>query len=137
MGDPANLAKRLEDLNRLYGTHLIVGQTTYEHAKYEFVFRRLDTVTVRGRDEPVKIYEVLAEAEGEADAETYVWVKLFESGLTHYEAQGWPAALEMFRKVIEIRGEDRPSSYFIERCERRLAPEVLRAVASSGHVAAE
>ncbi len=137
IGDPVNLAKRLEDLNRLYGTRLIVGHTTYSHGKYEFVFRRLDTVTVRGRDEPEKIYEVLAEASGAADEETYAWVRLFESGLAHFEAKDWQGALELFRKVTEIRGDDPPSAYFIERCERRLAPEVLRAVPGSTHAAAE
>ena len=78
------LASRLEGLNRTYGTDAIVGQSTFEHVRYEFVFRRLDTVTVRGRDEPVKIYELLAEAaEPAADEERFAWVGVFE--------EGWPS----------------------------------------------
>src|SRR5215469_8830402 len=95
IGDPVNLASRLEGLNRVYSTSIIVGHATYEAAKYEFVFRRLDTVTVRGRDEPVRIYELLAESAGAADDEAFAWVKLFERGLASFEEQDWQAAAEL------------------------------------------
>jgi adenylate cyclase len=137
VGDPVNLASRLESQNRTYGTNVIVGQTTYEAAKYEFVFRRLDTVTVKGRDEPVKIYELLAEVGATADDERFVWVKVFERGLTFYEEQNWQGAVEQFRKVVKMRGEDPPSAMFIERCEGRLSPDVVRAITGSANYAAE
>jgi len=137
IGDPVNLASRFEALTRGYGTSLIVGQTTYEAARYEFVFRRLDTVTVRGRDEPVRIYELLAESAGAADDEAFAWVKLFERGLASFEEQDWQNAAELFRKAIELRGEDAPSAHFIERCQARLSPDVLRAVPPPTNYAAE
>jgi adenylate cyclase len=141
IGDPVNLASRFEALNRTYGTSLIVGQTTYEAARYEFVFRRLDTVTVRGRGEPVRVYELLAEAAGAADDEAFAWVKLFERGLAAFEEQDWQAAAELFRRTIELRGEDAPSTLFIERCQARLSPDLLSVVPpaapSSANYAAE
>jgi adenylate cyclase len=137
IGDPVNLASRLEGLNRHYGTSLIVSQHTYEHAKYEFVFRRLDTVTVRGRDEPVKVYEVVAEVAGEIDDAAYPWIRAYERGLTYVEAQNWHAAREQFREAIALRGGDPPSAAFILRCDQHLMPDTVRIVASSDHVAAE
>jgi len=105
---------------------------------YEFVFRRLDTVTVRGRDEPVKIYELLAEAaEPAADEERFAWVGVFEEGLALYERQDWAAAIVRFRRVVELRGADPPSVLFIERCERLASAEPVRAVGSAKNVAAE
>ena len=138
IGDPVNLASRLEGLNRTYGTDAIVGQSTFEHVRYEFIFRRLDTVTVRGRDEPVKIYELLAEAtEPAADEERFAWVGVFEEGLALYERQDWAAAIVRFRRAIELRGADPPSVLFIERCERLSSAEPVRAVGGAKNVAAE
>jgi adenylate cyclase len=162
IGDPVNLASRLESLNRNYGTSLVVSQHTYEHAKYEFVFRRLDTVQVRGRDEAVKIYEVVAELAGEVDEAAYPWIRAYERGLALFEARDWLAARDQFREAIALRGGDPPSAAFILRCEQHLVPdaarpegarpegarpegarpepvrpEPVRIVASSDHVAAE
>ena len=94
-------------------------------------------MVVRGRDEPVKIYELLAEAEEPADQEKFAWVETFEQGLALFERQDWPAAAAQFRRVIELRGADAPSALFIERCERRSSAEPVRAVGAAKNFAAE
>jgi adenylate cyclase len=137
IGDPVNLASRLESLNRTYGTGVIVGQSTYEHVRYEFVFRRLDTVVVRGRDEPVKIYELVAEADESASPEKFAWIETFEKGLALFDRQDWPAAAALFRRVVEMRGADAPSALFIERCERHMTLEPVRPVGNAKTFAAE
>jgi adenylate cyclase len=136
LGDPVNLASRLEGLSKTYGTAIIIGQTTFEHAKYDIVARRLDRVTVKGREEPVWIYEPLAMADedgaedGEGEARgRFAWVADYERGLERYFERDWAGALDLFRRVVETRGEDPPASLFIERCRAQLAKEPARVAA--------
>jgi adenylate cyclase len=60
MGDAVNLASRLEGLTKAYGVFCVVGQETREAASDEFSFRELDLVQVKGKHEPVRIYELLS-----------------------------------------------------------------------------
>jgi adenylate cyclase len=131
LGDPVNLASRLEGLSKTYGTAIIIGQTTFEHAKYDIVARRLDCVTVKGREEPVWIYEPLAMAEeaGAEEAERFAWVADYERGLDRYFERDWAGALELFRRVVGARGADAPAALFIERCRSQLAKEPARVAA--------
>lgn len=57
MGDSVNLASRLEEANKNYGTNIIISHSTYELVKDTIECRQLDTTTVKGREEPVTIYE--------------------------------------------------------------------------------
>jgi adenylate cyclase len=59
IGDSVNLASRLESLNKEYHTHIIISEYTYEIVKAHFECRELDTVNVKGKKEPVRIYELL------------------------------------------------------------------------------
>ncbi|MFQ5760904.1 MAG: adenylate/guanylate cyclase domain-containing protein, partial [Acidiferrobacterales bacterium] len=60
-GDEVNLAARLEQLNKEYGTRVLVAQRTVELAGNDFEFRKIDQVTVRGRQTPVTVYELPVE----------------------------------------------------------------------------
>lgn len=60
MGDSVNLASRLEGTNKFYFTHIIVSEYTYELVKDQFLFRELDLIRVKGKNKPVRIYELLA-----------------------------------------------------------------------------
>src|ERR1700674_4514607 len=60
LGDPVNLSSRLEGLNKDYGTHILVNGTTYQAAKDDgFIFRELDLMRVKGKLEPVTIYQLM------------------------------------------------------------------------------
>lgn len=61
MGDNVNLGSRLEGVNKMYGTNIIISEHTYELVKEYFIIRDLDIIKVKGKDRPVKIYELLAE----------------------------------------------------------------------------
>jgi adenylate cyclase len=62
IGDTVNVASRLEELTKVYGTHTVVSDATRIAAGDAFEYRFLDVVTVRGRAEPVTVYEVLSRA---------------------------------------------------------------------------
>jgi adenylate cyclase len=60
MGDSVNLASRLENLNKKYGTNIIISENTYKIVKDKFNLRKLDVVKVKGKTKPIAIYELLS-----------------------------------------------------------------------------
>jgi adenylate cyclase len=59
MGDTINLGSRLEGSNKTYGTNVIISEHTYEKVKDRVVARELDLVRVKGKTQPVRIYELM------------------------------------------------------------------------------
>jgi len=59
MGDNVNLGARLEGTNKVYGTHIIISEFTFEHVKDRIAARELDLIRVKGKELPVKIYELI------------------------------------------------------------------------------
>ena len=120
MGDTVNLAARLESSAKQYGVYNFVGENIYEETKDEFIFRFLDFVQVKGKNIPVKVYELVS-AKDNADNHTVNLIKVFEEGLDHYYQQEWDKALAHFKKAegMEDHFTSRnttPSAVFIERC---------------------
>ena len=116
IGDPVNVASRLEPLGKVYGVDIIIGEETRCAAGNAIVVRRLDRVAVYGRVGGLAIYELLGLAEG-AEIATPEWVRTYESGLAAYEDRRWSEAIRLFEATAAIRnGVDRPSEILIERC---------------------
>src|SRR5216110_1622580 len=64
IGDAVNLGSRLESLNKNYGTRIIISEGTREQLKRKYLFRPLGDVVVKGKTQPVAIFELLGR-EGE------------------------------------------------------------------------
>jgi adenylate cyclase len=90
MGDAVNLASRLEGLTRHYGVDVLVGPETRAASK-DFVYREVDRVRVKGKGEPVAIYEPLG-PEGGLPPERQEELKLWTQALKAYRAQAWEQA---------------------------------------------
>ena len=95
MGDTVNLAARLESSAKQYGVYNFVGENIYEAAKEDFIFRFLDFVQVKGKNIPVKVYELLAN-KSDINNSTVDLVRKFEKGLDHYYQQDWDKAIRAF-----------------------------------------
>lgn len=91
MGDAVNLGSRLEGITKQYGVGMIVGESTRDMVKKEFVFRELDRVRVKGKADPVGIYEPVGE-EGKVSQEDMDEIKLWNQALRSYRAQDWDKA---------------------------------------------
>ena len=91
MGDAVNLGSRLEGITKQYGVGFIVGESTRELLKKEFVFRELDLVKVKGKDKPVGIYEPLG-IEGSVEKSMLEENKLWNQALRAYRSQNWDQA---------------------------------------------
>jgi adenylate cyclase len=87
MGDPVNVASRLEGRTKSYGVDILVGETTRSQVK-DVVFREVDRIKVKGKDEAVTIYEPLG-PEGEVDRKVLDELKLWNQTLRAYRAQQW------------------------------------------------
>ena len=115
IGDSVNLASRLEGVGKEYGTRIIISEDTYRQASDGVEVRELDLIRVKGKEMPVRIYELLAR-KGELD-ETGKKVRgLFAEGLAHYRRQGWSEAIPCFQRILALPIEDGPAQTFIKRC---------------------
>ena len=91
MGDAVNLGARLEGITKQYGVGIIVGETTRNLLQTAFVFRELDRVRVKGKVEPIGIYQPLGVAE-EVGKEVIEELSLWHQALRYYRAQDWERA---------------------------------------------
>jgi adenylate cyclase len=111
MGDTVNLASRLEQSNKLYGTTIIASESTVALTDEAFAWRELDTIRVKGRTEAVRIFEPLGLADQVAP-DLISRARTYEEGLTRYRARDFAAAADQFARVA---GADAPSAYFLAR----------------------
>lgn len=112
IGDTVNLASRLEGLNKLYGTNIIISSSTFDALtdKEEFKTRELDLIKVKGKHEPVRIYEVMVK-----DSPFIPAIVDFERALGLYRKRRFKEALDIFRELAN-RFNDKASMLFAQRC---------------------
>lgn len=114
IGDTVNLASRLEQANKFYGTRILANETTRRLAGDVLAWREIDSLRVMGKLEPVRVYELIGLA-AELDDSTAEAVQAYEQGLAHYRAQAWDAAEAAFRDCLARVADDRPSRVMLER----------------------
>jgi len=115
MGANVNLAARLEKTSAAFGAHLLMGENTFEAVRKEMLARELDIVRVKGRVQPVRLFELLgtvADADQHGDR-----IDRFGRGLQAYREQKWAAALEVFEGLASDYPQDGPTRVFIKRCQ--------------------
>ncbi len=125
IGDTVNLASRLEQANKLYGTRILVSEATRRMAGGEgLVFREIDSLTVVGRTETTRIFELMGRR-GELAAGQAEGAARFEAGLERYRARDWDAAEAAFRECLAAIPGDGPGTVFLERIAafRAVPPE--------------
>lgn len=116
MGDTVNTASRLEGINKFYSTRILVTEGSYNSVKDKFSFREIDTICPKGKNDALKIYELLGLADGiteEGKAVVATWVE----ALNAYRAGNWDAAVAKIHEVQLKLPEDGPSKTFLERIE--------------------
>jgi adenylate cyclase len=114
IGDTVNLASRLESINKLYGTSIILGEETFRLTQQVIETRELDLITVAGKTEPVRIYEVMGRA-GELEPELSELRERFASGLAAYRRRDWDEARSHFESCLAHGTEDGPAQLFLKR----------------------
>ncbi|MGZ6014429.1 MAG: CHASE2 domain-containing protein [Phenylobacterium sp.] len=112
-GDMVNLSARLEGANKEYGTHIMISELTAERLGDGYVLRRLDRLVVKGKTEPITVYEVVGRR-GEVADEVLARLAKFDEGLALHDAREFTAARALFLKLAP---DDPPSAVYAERCE--------------------
>jgi adenylate cyclase len=114
MGDSVNLGSRLEGINKEYGTNIVISEFTYAAVKDALLCRELDSVRVKGKKLPVKIYELVGAKEDAPQWEQFL--VQFNEGLAKYKEMRWDDAIAAFGKALEVRPGDPPAEMYIKRC---------------------
>lgn len=116
MGDPVNLASRLEGLNKYYDTHAMISGTTYESVQNDIEGRQLDIVRVVGKAEAVPVYELLGK-KGTLPDRMYEMLDVYNQGREHFLGRDWKQARALFVRALKVIPDDGPSKIFIKRCD--------------------
>ena len=118
LGDPTNVASRLENLNKNYGTSILVTEDTYVNLKEKFIFRKIDTVNLQGKASSTDIYELLAKDKNELSFDIDQYNESFLKGMNAYKKQLWDEAILHFEKCVLIYPEDTVAPILIKRCKK-------------------
>jgi adenylate cyclase len=121
MGDAVNLGSRLEGTNKEYHTNIVISQFTLDEVKEEgFVVRMLDLVAVKGKAQPVAVYELIGRP-GQFGRFTPELLAAYERGIQLYRAQEFEDAAVVFSEVLEHVPNDGPCMMYLERCQDLVA----------------
>lgn len=115
MGDAVNLAARLEGAGKAYNVCTMISEHTYDGAGDAIEARLLDSIRVVGKDEPVKVYEILGRR-GEVDPTLAQVVDRYDEAMDFYRQRMWDRAIAGFEAALQVDPDDGPSGVFLERC---------------------
>ncbi len=115
IGDSVNLAARTESLCKEYGAEILVTQNIVTEVGEEFHLRLLDQVAVKGKTEPIRLYEVLGLA-GAVPEERLAYARQFETALDHYFARRFDEAMQVCERLLLTRSDDVAAKNLAERC---------------------
>jgi adenylate cyclase len=123
IGDTVNLTSRLESANRVYRTHILLGESTAQAIGPQFEMREIDTISVKGKTETTRVFELLSAA-GQLSEESVRLRERYEQARRAYLAQEWDLAEATFRECLQLRPDDGPSHVFLQRIQtlRRKPP---------------
>ncbi|MBM9576081.1 adenylate/guanylate cyclase domain-containing protein [Leptospira sp. 201903070] len=117
MGDTVNLAARLEAAGKDYGVNILIGESVQHEIKDEFFTRLLDVVRVKGKNEPVKLYELVGKHDKISERVEAAALE-FSKGFEAYLNREWSLAQELLESSQITRGaKDKAAILLIERCE--------------------
>tara|TARA_B100000700_G_C15048058_1_gene858912 strand:- start:556 stop:3405 length:2850 start_codon:yes stop_codon:yes gene_type:complete len=125
MGDNVNTAARLESSAKQYGIYIQIADSTYQPVKDRVVIRDLDNVRVMGKEEPVKVYELISEIGQEPEQYKKI-LPAYHEALELYKNQEWTKSIEAFKASDALEDmfpgrKTNPSRIYIPRCEHFLA----------------
>jgi adenylate cyclase len=116
IGDGVNLASRLEGLCKEYGTKLLISEYTRKRLKGDYVLREVDQVRVKGKTQPVIVYEVLDHFTEDAFPNCKELLDEYTRGLDAYRRRDYEEAKGHFAAAVEINGNDKLSALYVDRC---------------------
>ena len=116
IGDGVNLASRLESACKAYSARILASESTVTKLRGTYRMRDIDLVVVKGKTEPVRVFEVLDYHTPETFPNMTDVVNQFNDGIVQYRATNWDKAVERFERCLTLNPADRLSQTYIDRC---------------------
>lgn len=120
IGDSVNLGSRLESANKFYKTKIIISEHTYKLVASHILSRELDLIRVIGKEQSIKIYELLGIIGNNVPAQILAIIEYFSEGIALYRKREWEQAIVKFKEVLKVKPDDYPSLLYIERANQLL-----------------
>lgn len=116
IGDAVNLASRLEGANKVFGTRILISETTHLYVQDSFLTRRVDRIRVVGKMLPVAVFEVLGDLRKEISQDLIDMVLSFEEILERYDSRNWEGAADLLSTHLSHFPRDSVASAYLSRC---------------------
>jgi adenylate cyclase len=122
IGDAVNLASRIEGMTKMYGVTLLVSDHTISRLDHQddFIFRFIDTVTAKGKTDPVGIWEVIGKRSEKGLEQQIMMLPAYEKAMMNYKARNMEEARSLFEICLEMNPKDSVSAIYLERCVKFL-----------------
>ena len=115
IGDNVNLASRLEGLNKVYDTTIMISDVTLKACGDRLVTRPIDLVGVKGKDKKIMVHELRGIA-GETSESTINFCSDFKTAFAAYVKKDWSVGLSLFQKIVSENPDDKLSQIYVDRC---------------------
>jgi len=102
IGDSVNLASRLEGANKQYGSKIMISDMTFQHVKGKVVVRELDLIQVKGKNEPVKVWELMGMSDMTMTPKEKESLEVYQQGLELYRKRNWQEAIGYMNQAIQL-----------------------------------
>lgn len=116
IGDGVNLSARLESACKQYSARILISENTFKKLRGTYRIREIDLVVVKGKTQPVGVYEVLDYYTDEEFPSVMEVVSYFKSGMKYYREGKWGKAIAAFMEALSLNPNDKLSKTYIERC---------------------
>jgi adenylate cyclase len=118
IGDGVNLAARMESACKQYSVRILMSENTYKRLRGTYCIREIDRVIVKGKTDPVAIYEVLDYHNDETFPNLMEVLGYFKQGLSQYRKGMWGKAIASYKAAFDLNPADKVSKMYIERCKQ-------------------
>ena len=125
VGASVNVASRLEGLNKVYGTQILVSDATRARAGNGFLFRSIDRALPKGAKTPLEICELMGAVRDNTQVPKSLWANdravrlasVWRRAYELYVARDWPSACAAFEDIEQQFPDDRPAALLARRCQ--------------------
>jgi adenylate cyclase len=107
LGDPVNVGSRLEGLNKIYHTDILIGEDTARMVQDLFLLREIDFVRVKGKEKPLRVYELIGNSGMSLPQQKEEAFQIYAEGLEAYRSQRWDDAINLFNKGQKLYSDDK------------------------------
>src|SRR5205085_871248 len=119
LGDPVNLASRLEGANKEYDTLILISDSTWDLVQGQFVVRELHRIRVVGKRNAVRIFELVAPAGAPLPFDPK-FMEAYDAALRVFQARRWQESIEAFERALAIKPGDKPCENYVARANEFL-----------------